>query len=143
MGGAILRPLREGGYLAAQGPTKWQFDLGTDGRVTRARRITADGESRFTPEKAWAPTTGDLAALAGEWHSNEAEASFTLTVEGNQLIIIRRPDVHATLKPLYKDHFTASELQGVIWSTRDSSGRVTLHFGTSRLRDMPFTRVVK
>jgi len=141
VGGAILRPLRDGGYLAATGPIKWFFDLGSDGRVTRARRVTADGESRFVPEKAWTPTAAELGALAGVWHSDEADATFSLAVESGQLIISRRPDVRATLRPLYKDHFASAELQGVLWSTRDAAGRVTMHVGASRMRDMPFTRV--
>lgn len=142
-GGAILRPLRDGGYLAAAGPIKWHFDLGADGRVTRVRRVTADGESRFAPEKPWTPTAAELAALAGVWHSDEADASFTLAVDAGQLIVSRRPGLRAALRPLYKDHFTSPELQAVLWSTRDAAGRVTMHVGASRMRDMPFTRVGK
>lgn len=142
-GGAILRPLREGGFLAATGPVKWQFDFGADGRVTRARRITADGESRFVPAKAWTPSAAELSALVGAWHSDEADATFTLSVESGQLFVTRRPDVRAALKPLYKDHFSSPELGAVLWSTRDAAGRITLHVGASRMRDMPFTRVGK
>jgi len=45
------------------------------------------------------------------------------------------------MQPVYKDHFT---VQGyVVWFTRDKNGKVDrMHVGTSRMRDMPFVRVI-
>jgi len=144
-GGAVLRPLRDGSFLAAQGPVRWQFDAGAEGKPVKARRLTVDGIETFVPETPWAPTTAQLDELAGEWRSEEAGASFTLAIENGQAVLKQRPATRLPLKPLYRDHF-GPQLGGgqVIWFTRDAAGRVTtLHIGASRMRDMPFTRVAR
>jgi CubicO group peptidase (beta-lactamase class C family) len=142
-GGALLRPLRDGSFLAAQGPIRWQFEMGSDGKPARARRLAVDGEETFVPETSWTPTAAQLDELAGEWRSEEAGASFTLAIENGQAVLKRRPATRIPLKPLYRDHFGPQVGGGqVIWLTRDATGRVTtLHIGASRMRDMPFTRV--
>jgi CubicO group peptidase (beta-lactamase class C family) len=145
VGGAVLRPLRDGAFLAAQGPVRWQFEMSADGKPVKARRLAVDGEGTFVPETPWTPTAEQLRDFAGEWHSDEADASFTFAVENGQALLRRRPDTRMPLRPLYKDHFGPQQGAGtVIWCTRDASGGVTtLHVGASRMRDMPFTRVAR
>ena len=93
-------------------------------------------------ESPWTPTAAELAAFAGEWRSDEAEASFTFAVESGVAVLKQRPATREPLRPLYRDHFGPAQGGGpVVWFTRDSKGALTMHLGASRMRDMPFTRV--
>jgi CubicO group peptidase (beta-lactamase class C family) len=143
MGGAPLHPLRGGGFLAAQGPVRWQFSAGSDGQIVRATRSAIDGEQHFVRDTAWTPTATELAQFAGGWWSDEAGASFTLAVENGQALLRQRPETRLPLRPLYRDHFGFGPGTGqVLWFIRDAAGRVTaMHVGISRTRDMPFVQV--
>jgi CubicO group peptidase (beta-lactamase class C family) len=143
MGGAVLRPLRDGAFLAAQGPIRWQFELGPDGKPAKATRLAGDAEEHFVVETPWTPTAAELAEFAGEWHSDEADATFTFALENGRAILRQRPAMQLALRPLYRDHFGPVQGNGqVIWFTRGGSGRASLmHVGASRMRDMPFSRV--
>jgi hypothetical protein len=142
VGGALLHPLRDGSFLAATGPITWQFDLGANGKPLRARRITPDGDQHYVPETPWTPTVAELATFAGEWRSDEAGASFTFSIDSGVAMLTQRPATREPLRPLYKDHFGPAQGGGrVVWFTRDAKGTLTMHYGASRMRDMPFTRV--
>jgi len=138
-----LRPLRDGSFLG--GPWRINFSMGTDGKPTSLAVDTGTGEDvrRFVAEPQWTPTLDDLQSFAGVWHSDEADASFTIVVEGGQAFFVQRPATRQPLRPEYKDHFSVGVGPGqVMWAMRDSGGRITkLHFGASRMRDMPFERV--
>jgi CubicO group peptidase (beta-lactamase class C family) len=141
-GGRVLRPLRDGAFQS--GSLRLRFNMGKNGKPISADADTGGDEiSRFTAEQEWAPTPTELKSFAGRWHSDEADASFTIVVDGEQAFLVQRPATRRLLNPQYKDHFTfgvGSDL--VIWFTRDTAGRITkLHAGASRMRDMPFERV--
>jgi CubicO group peptidase (beta-lactamase class C family) len=145
VGGAALHPLRDGSFLAAPGPVRWQFEIGADGKPAKATRIAADDERHYVAATAWTPTTAQLAEFAGVWHSDEADATFTVAIDGSQIALVQRPATRIVLRPLYKDHFAPAQGAGqVMWFTRDAAGRVTtLHIGASRMRDMPFVRATR
>ena len=66
------------------------------------------------------PTAADLAALAGDYSSDEAETTFTLRVRDGVLEATQRPDKVYRLMPLYSDAFS-SDL-GTIIFRRDGEG---------------------
>jgi len=137
--GARLVPMGGGQFTAGDNQLKFTFDK--DGKPVSAETVDSEGEvTRFDPEKEWTPTPEDLASFKGDWFSEEAGATFTLTIDDGKAFIKQRPATSMPLQPLYKDHFGT---QGyVLWFTRDKDGKVTgLHVGTSRMRDMPFVRV--
>ena len=142
-GGAVLRKLRDGSFLAGQGPVRWRFDTTAAGTVERATRIAGDGIERFVIAAPWSPTPDVLAQFTGEWRSDEAGAAFSAVLEKGQLVLTQRPDSRLVLRPLYDGHFAPITGGGVvIWFARDARTRaLTMHFGASRMRDMPFTRV--
>lgn len=136
--GGSLRQIADGSFLFAG--RKVIFTNNDDGMPASFALANADGSmSRFTRRPEWKPTAAELAALAGDWYSEEAQARFTLSVEGVKAYIVQRPTLRLELTPVYKDHFSA---QGyVIWITRNSKGKVSkLHVGGSRMRDMLFQR---
>lgn len=137
--GTTLRPMEEGSFLL--GSTRIEFKTAKDGRPISGESFGSDGTvTRYIAEKEWTPTSAELATLAGDWYSEEAQATFTFLVEENNAFIVQRPSTKLPLRPLYNDHFST---QGyVVWVTRDSSGKVDkLHVGGGRMRDMPFVKV--
>ena len=133
--GTALKPVADGAFML--GERKLRFKEGT---TTTAEIANPDGSvTRLTLVSEWKPAVAELAEIAGDWYSEEAQATFTLAIEGDKAFIKQRPSTKLPLQPLYKDHFGT---QGyVVWVTRDASGKVDkLHVGGSRMRDMLFER---
>lgn len=137
--GARVVPMGGGQFTAGDNQLKFTFDK--EGKPVSAETVDSGGEvTRFAVEREWTPMPNDLAPFKGDWFSEEAGATFTISIEGDKAYIKQRPSTSLLLQPVYKDHFT---VQGyVLWFTRDKNGNVnTLHIGASRMRDMPFVRV--
>jgi hypothetical protein len=133
--GGELKPVADGSFML--GERKLTFKEGTP--VTAAIANPDGSTTRLTLVTEWKPTAADLAEIAGDWYSEEAQAMFTFTIDGDKAFFKQRPSTKMPLQPLYKDHFGAQGF--VLWVTRDSSGKIDkLHVGGSRMRDMQFTR---
>jgi CubicO group peptidase (beta-lactamase class C family) len=115
------------------------FTMGSNGKAASFEIASGNVLEKFIVEKEWVPTKAELDAFAGQWFSDEAGAGFSFVVEGDKSFLVQRPATRLLLKPLYKDHFSASGF--VIWFTGNGNGKADiLHIGTSRMRDMPFVR---
>jgi CubicO group peptidase (beta-lactamase class C family) len=140
-GGAPLQPLRDGTFNWAG--TAVRFETGPDGKVRSLGQPTADGDTvtyAFVTDKAWTPTAEQLAALAGRYRSEEVGTTFEAKVVGGALTLSQRTGVVETLRPAWKDAFTARG--ETVWFTRDGKGRVTaMHFGAVRAWDFVLPRV--
>ncbi len=136
--GTSLRPMADGSFLV--GSTRLEFKTDKEGRPVSGESVGSDGTvTRYFAEKEWTPSSAELAEIAGDWYSEEAQATITFAVEGNNAFIVQRPSTKLPLRPLYKDHFSTQAF--VVWVTRDASGKVDkLHAGGGRLRDMPFVK---
>ncbi len=140
-GQTALRPLSDGSFLA--GSSRFRFQMGKDGKPTSVEVDSGEAIQRYFAAPQWTPTPDELKSFVGVWHSEEADASFTLVVENGQAFFVQRPNTRQLLRPQYKDHFSVGPGSGqIIWVTRDANGRITkLHFGAGRMRDMPFERI--
>jgi len=136
--GGPLKPVADGSFML--GDRKVRFKEGSPVTATIAN---PDGSvTRLTMVSEWKPGATELAEIAGDWYSEEAQATVTIKVEGDKAFITQRPSLKLPMQPLYKDHFGAQAF--VVWVTRDSSGRIDrMHVGGSRMRDMYFERVKK
>lgn len=144
IGGAPLRPLKDGTFQGADGPVRFTFTFGRNGKPGFVERNNEGEISRAIAEEPWTPSADELASVAGEWYSEEAGAMLALAVEGDKAFIVQRPATKLPLQALYKDHFAVPAGGLVIWFTRDKAGKVDrMHVGGSRMRDMPFERVRK
>jgi CubicO group peptidase (beta-lactamase class C family) len=84
------------------------------------------------------PTAAQLADLAGDYVSDEAETLLTAAVDGSSLVLKRRPDAVIRLTPLYADAFSGSI--GTVIFRRDA-GRVTgLSLVQDRVWDLRFSK---
>jgi CubicO group peptidase (beta-lactamase class C family) len=117
------------------GDDTWTFDTRGGVRVTDEYG-TVDTLARV--ERA-NPTADQLRALAGVYHSDEAETKFTLAVEDGSLVMKQRPDRVIKLQPLYADAFSGSI--GTVIFRRDAAGRVNaLSIVQDRVWDLRFAR---
>ena len=143
LNGERLTPVGVNAFTYNDGYSRVEFTADKSGRLTVGRETDENGlVYPFFPEAEWTPTAAELTALVGNWYSEEAGATFTVAMEGNNLFLVQRPSTRIPMRPLYKGHFLA---QGyVLWATQDRRGKIDkLHFGASRMRDMPFERVKK
>jgi CubicO group peptidase (beta-lactamase class C family) len=141
MNGTPLRPQGDGSFFLGTS-IRMTFEHDKDGQPVVAEGNQNGDIRRFIRETEWKPSPAELAQFAGEWHSDEAQARFTIAVEGDKAFLVQRPLLRLQLRPLYKDHLSAQAY--TLWITRDASGKVDkLHIGGSRMRDMPFERTRK
>jgi CubicO group peptidase (beta-lactamase class C family) len=138
-GDVTLRPLRDGSF--GIGGQRFKFSVGADGKVTSFER-NVDGELiRYVAESPWTPTPEEMNSIAGKWYSDEAEATVSIVVENGQAYLTQRPATRIPLRPQYKDAFNLGDQPGtIIWFTR-AAGKLTMHVGSSRLRDIVFVRI--
>ncbi|MFC3711531.1 serine hydrolase domain-containing protein [Sphingoaurantiacus capsulatus] len=120
----------------------------------RGGEVAFEGRDRFvlhTPEgnrvayrrvAPWAPAAADLAALAGRYRSDEADATYVAFVESGALKLRhdRRPGLIVTLAPITADLFDA-EGDGIVRVIRDGEKISALSFGVSRVRDLRLAKL--
>ena len=71
---------------------------------------TGDRAWLLEPVADFAPTATELAEYAGTYHSDEAEATYTVVVEGGALVIKNRYGQASSMTPSYPNAFTGSRL---------------------------------
>jgi len=97
------------------------------GRDTLA--YTAAGKAAITPQT--------LQRYAGEYHSVEAQVTFTVTIKGNVLVLQRTPQDAEALVPTYKDGFYYSG--GSVYFERDNLKKITvMKISLPRARNIVF-----
>jgi CubicO group peptidase (beta-lactamase class C family) len=136
LNGTALTPVGDDTFMLGQRKVRFR-----NGSPATAEIANTDGSvTRLTMVAEWKPAAADLAAVAGDWASEEAQSQINLAVEGEKAFVVIRPVAKIQMVPIYKDHFSAGPY--VVWFTRDSSGKLDkMHVGGSRMRDMPFRRV--
>lgn len=139
-GNAALTPAGPGRYTLPGGATIIVGPPATAG-VAAFRWTAADGdEVEYVREPEFAPTAAELQAYAGRYHSDEVEATYTVTVEDGTLLLRERFGPAAELTPAYPDAFTLGG--SVIRFARDAGGRVTaLSSASDRVWNLRFDRV--
>ena len=97
-------------------------------------------QPRPRPEsKPFTPDRKDLESYAGRYHSDEAEVTYEVALDGDTLVVKRRPDTVVRLRATEKDHFDGGVGRFVF--IRNSSGAVhELSFRGSRVFDLRFAR---
>ncbi len=121
---------------------RFVFGAATDGGRAAIDEYTGEYyDNTYEPVDEFAPTAGQLDAYVGTFHSDDAETTLVVAVEGDQLLAKRRPDAVFELEPVYRDAFNAGGL-GRIRFDLGADGRATA-FGIrqGRVYDMRFQRV--
>lgn len=141
--GAELIPLSESRFHVSN-QLQIVIDAGPDGRPTALRLLYANGDVvHFEPVAESAPTPEQLAGYAGEYTSDEAEATYRVVVEDGKLFLRARPDRSQELTPLYADAFR-SEHGWLVRFRRGADGKVSeMSLGLSRVRDLRLARTTR
>ncbi len=85
------------------------------------------------------PTRRTSTSYVGRYHSDEAEVTYEVALDGDTLVVKRRPDTVVRLRATEKDHFDGGVGRFVF--IRDASGAVKeLSFRGSRVFDLRFAR---
>lgn len=131
--GSALVPLSKTRFATTSRHT-WDFDSRGGARVTD-QHGTVDSYQRMEPAR---PTVEQLRLLTGRYFSDDADATINVDVEGQSLVLKRRPDTKIALTPLYADTFSGSI--GTVIFRRDDSGRPeAFSVVQDRVWDMRFT----
>jgi CubicO group peptidase (beta-lactamase class C family) len=103
-------------------------------------RPSAPTVRRELPPRSFAPTAAQLQGYAGTYTSDEAETTFTIALEGETLVLKRRPDARIVLSPTTEDTFSAPTL-GTVRFRRATGGSVTeLSVSEDRVFDLRFRK---
>jgi CubicO group peptidase (beta-lactamase class C family) len=133
----------DGPVLRAQSSRRFLTDardawvFGADGAITVTD--TFGTVTTFSPEQAWSPSAAELAALAGRYHSDDAEASLVASVEDGGMVLRQRPDRVIRLSPAYRGAFT-SALGTVRFVAETGSRPASLVVTQERVWALPFVR---
>jgi CubicO group peptidase (beta-lactamase class C family) len=135
--------LEDGNRLVAMSATHFEtgdgmtVDFDEQGQMhTTDARGTIDLYERFERAR---PSAAQLKDLVGRYTSDEIETTLNVVVDGDRLLIQRRPDSTFELKPVYTDGFSSA--LGWVTFRRDASGRVVgLSVSQDRVWDLRFTR---
>jgi CubicO group peptidase (beta-lactamase class C family) len=135
--------LENGNRLVAMSATHFEtgdgmrFDFDEQGQMqTTDTRGTIDFYERFERAR---PSAERLKDLIGRYASDEIETTLNVVVDGDRLLIQRRPDSTFELKPVYTDGFSSA--LGWVTFRRDASGRVIgLSVSQDRVWDLRFTK---
>ena len=68
--------------------------------------------------------SAELGEFAGTYHSQDAETTLVITVEGGTLTVHRRPDQTSTMLPVYRDAFNVGGVGFVAAFDRESGAPV-------------------
>lgn len=133
-----LVPLGAGRFRA--GPrTEMRFE-GNGGAPSRMVVSTPGDEVTFTRADTVALTARQLAEYAGDYRSDEVEATHRWRVEQEQLVLYIGDRRLGVLEPGYRDGFTRGG--SVIDVQRDARGRITgFVVEAGRVRHLRFTRI--
>lgn len=92
------------------------------------------------PAASWSPSAAERAALAGAYHSADANVTLEVRQEGDRLVLFRAPDSTFPLTPRERDRFQSP--LGTIRVHRDASGSVLeLGLEQDRVHDLRLQRV--
>jgi CubicO group peptidase (beta-lactamase class C family) len=137
----MLKAVSQNAFLIGEDGPRAEFEAGAEGKVKRLRILSdIDGWNYYDKKERASPTEAELEKLAGEYSSEEAEVVLKVAVEGDGLVIHRRPNIKIELFPNYQDMFSSA--LGSVRFIRDPGGRVVeMSVGDSRVCDLRFHRV--
>ena len=103
---------------------------------------TPTGRVLLEPVGEFVPTAADLLEYAGTYWSEEAEATYVVEVEGEQLVIKSRYSSRVELTPAYLDAF-ASQGRTAIFRRNGSNQVNGMSLSLGRVWDLRFQKLPK
>lgn len=141
VGGATLTPVGPARFASADGESTLTFESApfADGRPAAVLDRRDHPGVRIEPVVAWSPTPAELAAFAGTYRSDEAEATYRVELREGRLVLVDRWGGADPLSPQYADVFGTGR---TLVFHRDGAGRVEgFTWSESRVWGLRFRRV--
>jgi hypothetical protein len=139
--GTSLR-LDRGGALTPVSPTRFALANGSTLEFAGSGARLTDRFGTIETYERTAVAKPDRTALqgyVGTYSSDEAEVTMSAVLDGDTLVLKRRPDAVIRLTPVYTDAFRGSI--GLVRFLRDKSARVTgFSVSQDRVWDLRFTK---
>jgi CubicO group peptidase (beta-lactamase class C family) len=138
-GGTELVPIGPGVFSFGPSQTRIEF---VEGPPMLPRIVYPDGDTvTYEPAAPADTSAAALASYAGEYRSDEAEATYTAAVVNGRMVLRMRPDITLPLVAAYADTFTGPG-GSVMRFVRGADGRVqAFTIGVERVRELRFDRV--
>jgi CubicO group peptidase (beta-lactamase class C family) len=137
-----LTPVSANRFVVPGTPIELEFTPATG--LAQEVRVVGDGPKPIVQERvvnAFAPSSTELRAFAGEYASRELEVMYTVTVRDPGLVIQMPGGADVVLRPIFLDTFHGSVVNVVKFS-RDACGGVTgFTVNASGVRGLRFNRV--
>lgn len=117
------------------------FDAPNGGAVQRMRwTYEGDETEEFSKIELVRPSASELGAYAGSYFSEELQATYTLAVEGDTLMLGRSSAGPQPLRPLVRDEFSSGSF--TLRFTRGSDGAITGYLlDRGRVRNLRFDKL--
>jgi hypothetical protein len=132
-GGAALLAKSAARFVTAAGQT-WEFE----GSRARARNRYDTVDYERVPEVR--PAAAELSEFVGTYVGQETETTMRVAIEGEALVLMRRPATKLSMIPVYQDAFNIPPL-GLAIFRRDAAARVVaLSVVQDRVWDLRFSR---
>jgi CubicO group peptidase (beta-lactamase class C family) len=141
LGGTELVPVSEARFESGTGTVlRFESEAFAEGRPAAFLDSPGADNVRLEPVGPFEPTPGELADYAGTYRSDEAEATFTVEVGEEGVLVLRdRWGEGTALRPLYPDAFSGGGSRFIF--RRDASGRVQeMSLSQGRVWDLRFER---
>ncbi len=141
VGGAVVRPLSPTRFESPDG-TSITFESApfADGRPAAVMDTPSGDGIRLEPVPTFTPTRSQLAEYEGTYRSDEAEATYTVVVDEEGLVLKDRWGEARPLRPLYPDVFSGGG--NTLVFHRDGAGGVAgVSFSQSRVWDLRFRKI--
>lgn len=130
------------GSRFAMGPSVLDFQEEGASRAMRLQIRDAVGDTTtYERVEPWKPSQADLAAMAGDYRSDEAEVTLRVQEEGSGLVVHRRPASRLPLTPRYQDGFENGDLGSVRFLRGPGGSIQEMSLGTARVWDLRLRRL--
>jgi CubicO group peptidase (beta-lactamase class C family) len=147
--GLDLVPMSDNRFYFEEVPDiQVEFAASEDGTASGVTTFTPSGDYSYKLVEVVIPKPDDLNAYEGRYYSPELDLYWTITLEGDNLVVRRRKYADSALSPLFTDAFSDdwSSIVGypltfMIIFDRDQRGEITgLKVSGSRVRNLRFVR---
>jgi CubicO group peptidase (beta-lactamase class C family)/ribosomal protein L25 (general stress protein Ctc) len=140
--GTELIPVGTNKFKPAESVVEYIFEGGQGGEPRRVRRTNGRYPAVvYSATASFNPTPAQLNDYAGNYYSEELNATHSVTIKDGKLKIRVYPQPERDLNPIFEDGFLIGASSGQIKFTRDSAGKVDgFEIYTGRIRHLRFIK---
>ncbi|TVR31037.1 MAG: class A beta-lactamase-related serine hydrolase [Balneolaceae bacterium] len=143
-GGPALNPVSSTDFQLGNSSTTYRF-INSEESERPFIHVIREGypEEILTPVNSSNPDNSNLSIYTGTFQSPDAETELKIELEGDKLVVNRRPNSSFELMPVYEDAFLARGFE-LIRFIRSNNGQIAqFTYSGGRVYDLRFNRVAE